>query len=551
MSENINIKLPDKTITVPVNTTAGEVLKGYDNDPLFPILSARVANDHRPLAWTIDEDSEVAPITYKQSEGQNLIRRSLALLLAKSISELRHNTRLVLRQSLGNSFYYDYYTDMPVNPEMLDDIMAKMHEIIARDEKLELKEMPRQDAIDMFLEKGLTDKARLIEYRVDDYARIVKFGKFLDIYQGPLAPSTSYLKVFDLKQYNTGFVLCFPDPENPSVSSDVSARPKLFDVFRESKIWGEVIGINNVWRLNECVVKNSIGNIIKTAEALHEKKIAAIADMISSKPEVRLVLIAGPSSSGKTSFSKRLAIQLIVNGMKPVTVAMDNYFLDREKTPRDPDGAYNFESIHALDLALFNQHLSDLLAGREARLPIFDFSIGARKKETNPLRINENEIIIVEGIHGLNEELTHDIPSSKKFKIYVSALTQLSIDDYNRIATTDTRLLRRMVRDSQYRGHSAQETIQRWPSVRQGEETNIFPFQEEADVMFNSALVYELGVLRAKAEPLLKAIPNTDKQHCEARRLLRFLEQFLPIDTEEIPPTSLLREFVGGSSFHY
>jgi len=381
---------------------------------------------------------------------------------------------------------------------------------------------------------------------------IYRLGNYLDIEYGAMMPSTGYAKLFELNKYNTGIILRFPEPINPTQISPIKNWTKLFSVYRESKTWGAILNINNIGRLNEFAAQKKIFDIIKIQEALHEKKIALIADEISKRSDdVKLILIAGPSSSGKTTFSKRLSVQLMVNGLNPIALSLDNYFLNHEQSPVDEDGNLDFECIKALDLELLNAQLIDLLKGKEVQIPEYDFKTGKRKATTKPLRISENTCIIMEGIHGLNEELTSSIPARNKFKIYASALTQLCIDDYNRIPTTDTRLIRRMVRDAKFRGYSAKDTISRWPSVRRGEERNIFPFQENADVMFNSALIYELSVLKQFAEPLLKEITTDDKEYHEAQRLLKFLDLFIPINYEEVPPTSILREFISGSSFKY
>jgi len=521
-------------------------------NPRFQTLGATVNNVVHCLQCSLHSDSTVEFLTYKNREGQEIYRRSLSAVLTCAVFELYRNSRMIIGHSLGNAYYYSLNTDVPVGDEIIAEISAKMNEIIQKDMPFEKQTLPKDEAEQLFKNLGYPDKVRLIRYMPYNEVTIYRLGNYVDIEYGALVPSTGYVKYFELNKYNTGIILRFPEPINPTQISPIKNWNKLFSVYRESKAWGAILNINNIGRLNEFASQKKIFDIIKIQEALHEKKIAIIADEISKRSgSVKLILIAGPSSSGKTTFSKRLSVQLMVNGLNPIALSLDNYFLNHEQSPVDEDGNLDFECIKALDLELLNSQLIDLLKGKEVQIPEYDFKTGKRKATTKPLRISENTCIIMEGIHGLNEELTSSIPAHNKFKIYASALTQLCIDDYNRIPTTDTRLIRRMVRDAKFRGYSAKDTISRWPSVRRGEERNIFPFQENADVMFNSALIYELSVLKQFAEPLLKEITVEDKEYHEARRLLKFLELFLPIDYEEIPPTSILREFISGSSFKY
>jgi uridine kinase len=384
------------------------------------------------------------------------------------------------------------------------------------------------------------------------YSSVYKLDNVVNYFYGYLVPSSGYLKNFDLVKYFEGMLLLSPKKDNPNQLGDVVIQNKLFEIFREFKEWVEIIGVPNVGQLNEATQNGKISEIIKVSEALQEKKLACIADMIHEKKDnVRVVFISGPSSSGKTTFAKRLSIQLRVVGFKPIVLSMDNYFKDREYTPNDENGNYDFESPYALDIKLFNENLLDLFDGKEINKPGFSFSNGKRYYDGTTLRMEKNSIVIVEGIHGLNPIISEMIPGKRKFKIYVSALTPLSIDSNNRIPTTDNRLIRRLVRDSLYRNYSALETLQRWPSVRKGEETHIFPFQEESDVMFNTALLFELGVLKRWAEPLLKEVPPIAPEYSEARRLIKFLSYLLPVPEKEIPPVSILREFLDGSSFDY
>ena len=517
----------------------------------LPYLCAKVGNDLYGLDFVPSYDCNVDFLNYKNPDGRNAYRRSLTFVLARAVMELYRNARLAIDHSIGNGFYYDLFTDVPVSERILGYIKDKMLEIIAADEPFGKTQMTRAEAISLFKKEGYPEKARLLKNLNTENVGVISCWKYIDLDFGAMVPSTSYLEIFDLKQYAQGFVILFPSNEDPTVPSQPRRQPKIFQAYRESKEWGKILGVNNVGRLNEKIKDGSVSDFIKTSEALHSKKIQAIADEITARKSVRIVLIAGPSSSGKTTFSKRLGTHLKVNGQRPVTLSLDNYFLDRQHTPRDENGDYDFESIYALDLKLFNQHLSELLEGKEVQIPEFDFHTGHRKEETTPMRINEDQVVIVEGIHGLNDELTSSIPAEYKFKIYISALTQLVIDDFNRIPTTDTRLIRRTIRDHKYRGYSAEDTINRWASVRRGEERNIFPFQECADMVFNSAVPYEWAILGPLVEPLFLSIPVESPAYNQAKKILKTISFFTPLDSTEVPPTSLLREFIGGSSFHY
>lgn len=517
-------------------------------------ICAKVNNEALGLDFVPSMNCKIEFLTYASSIGRDCYKRSLSFVLARTILELYRNARLVIDHAIGNAFYYDLYTDVPVSERLIAQITDRMKLIIEKDEPFKKFTMTLAEAKDFFLKEGYPEKARLLKNLNTDKVDIVSCWKYIDLDFGPMVPSTGYLKVFDIKQYATGFTLLFPDFDNPSVPSQPKRQPKIFSAYRESKEWGRICEVNNVGRLNEIIKDGRISDFIITTEALHQKKIQAIADDISSHSSVRIVLIAGPSSSGKTTFSKRLCTSLKVNGLRPITLSLDNYFVGRDKTPRDADGDYDFEALEALDLQLFNQNMCELLEGKVAQIPEYDFHTGSRKQETIPMRINDDQIVIIEGIHGLNPKLTESIPSESKFKIYISALTQLVIDDYNRISTTDTRLIRRTVRDAKYRSYSAESTIMRWPSVNRGEVQNIFPFQECADAVFNSAVSYEWAVLRPIAEKLFMDITPESPCYSQARQILRILSFFCPLDSktvEEVPPTSILREFIGGSSFQY
>lgn len=426
-----------------------------------------------------------------------------------------------------------------------------MKEIVAGNLPFDREEIPTTEAIEIFEKFGLHDKSELLKTRKQFYTSVYKLNGVINYFYGHLVPSTGYLSVFELRPFNGGMLLLPPKQETPLEVEEVEKQDKLMEVFQEFKEWVKILGVPNIGRLNQMIPENKIGDIIKIAEALQEKKLGCIADRIHQRKDVKVALISGPSSSGKTTFAKRLAVQLQVIGYQTVILSMDNYFVNRELTPLDKNGDYDFENPLALDIQLFNENMFDMFAGKEVEIPSFSFATGTRSYNGNKLKMTDNSIILVEGIHGLNPMMTEMIPASQKYKIYVSALTPISIDSTNRIHTTDNRLIRRMIRDFRYRGYSALDTLQRWPSVREGEEKHIFPYQEEADVMFNTALIYELGVLKFWAEPILSEVPPIAPEYSEARRLLKFLSYITPISTKEIPPTSILREFLTGSSFSY
>ncbi len=426
-----------------------------------------------------------------------------------------------------------------------------MLEIVKADEPFYKEAVPKKEAKAIFEKFNMQSKIHLLDYREHDTINLYTCGWLQNYFYGYMVPSTGYLEVFDLLPYDDGVILRHPNKAHPFDLPEFEEHPKLAQIFKEAERWGEIAEVDYVAKLNDCIKHGKHFNVIKIAEALHEKKVAQVADMISESGR-RLVLIAGPSSSGKTTFANRLMIQLQVNGLRPVTVSTDDYFVDRTKTPVDEDGNYDFESVDAVDTVQFNIDLGKLLAGEEVELPTFNFQKGEREYTGHKMKIRKDQPIIIEGIHGLNEKLTAAISKKDKFKIYISALTQLNIDDHNRIPTTDIRLLRRIVRDNRYRGHNAQRTIDMWPSVRRGEGRNIFPFQEDADVMFNSALVYELAVLKKHAEPLLEAIEDNEPESVEAKRLLKFLSYFESIENDNlIPYSSILKEFIGGSGFRH
>ena len=439
----------------------------------------------------------------------------------------------------------------PTEPKDLLAIKKRVQELIQSDYPIEFVEEETSVVVEMFRERGRMDIVDLLTTQGSLFSGYFRMGEHIDYYYGALAVSSGYLNLFDITSYFDGLLLQIPNRSNPTILQDIEFQPKLLGVFKEYLNWNRIMSLNNVGDLNKACMNGESTNLINISESLQEKKMAHIADAIDQLKKVRMVLISGPSSSGKTTFAKRLAIQLMVLGMKPIAISLDNYFVDREQTPMDEKGNLDFESLYALDLELFNQHLKALLLGEEVETPVFNFALGKKEFKGDKLKLTEQTVLILEGIHALNPNLLPDISPDVQYKVYVSALTSMSLDDHNWIPTTDNRLLRRIIRDFRYRGYSARDTISRWESVREGEDKWIFPYQENADSMFNSALIFEFSVLRSYAEPILRQVPQNCPEYAEAHRLLRFVEYFQPISGPEIPPTSLLREFLGGSSFRY
>lgn len=554
--ESINIYCENTNIekSYPFGTTLQDVIIDQKIDIGNPILGAMVNNTLKELDYLVYKPKTVRFIDYRHPDGKRMYMRSLSFVLFKAAVDLYPDEKLQIEHAVSNGLYCELgkiiTDDAHIN--MVEQLRIRMQEIIEQDIPFTREEIRTEYALRLFEEFGLDDKCTLMRTRKQFYSSVYKLDNVVNYFYGYLLPSSGYLKKFDLVKYYEGMLLVAPKDDNPQELSDIVIQNKLFEIFQEFKEWVEIIGVPNVGQLNLATQNGKISEIIKISEALQEKKLACIADMIDKrKEELKVVLISGPSSSGKTTFAKRLSIQLSVIGFKPIVLSMDNYFVDRDHTPRDKNGDYDFESPQALDIKLFNENMLDLFEGKEIDLPKFSFSTGQRSYNGTKLKLDTNSIILVEGIHGLNPLISEMIPNNRKFKVYVSALTPLSIDSNNRISTTDNRLIRRMVRDYSYRGYSALETMQRWPSVRAGEEKHIFPFQEEADVMFNTALLFELGVLKKWVEPILKEVPPIVPEYSEAKRLLKFLSYILPIAEKEIPPTSILREFLDGSSFDY
>ncbi len=537
----------------PFGTTLADIIEDQKIDIGEDILGAMVNNTLKELDYILYKPKTVNFIGYTHPDGQRMYMRSLSMVLFKAVVDLYPDFKLKIEHTVSKGLYCELEGMTPEDnhEEVVEKLHRRMQEIIQKDIPFEREEIRTEVALRIFEEFGLEDKCTLMRTRKQFYSSVYKLDDVVNYFYGYLVPSTGYLKHFNLVKYYKGMLLVLPKKDNPDELEDIVIQNKLFDIFQEFKEWVEIIGVPNVGRLNEITLEGKIGDIIKISEALQEKKVACIADLIDKKETAKVIFISGPSSSGKTTFAKRLAVQLAVIGKKPVVISMDNYFVNRELTPLDENGNYDFESPHALDIKLFNENVLDLLAGKKIQLPKFSFQEGKRYYDGTTLEMADNSILVVEGIHGLNPEISAMIPEERKFKVYVSALTPLNIDANNRIPTTDNRLIRRMVRDARYRGYSALETLQRWPSVRKGEEKHIFPFQEEADVMFNTALLFELGVLKRWAEPLLREVPPNEPEYSEAKRLLKFLSYLVNINAREIPPTSILREFLDGSSFHY
>lgn len=550
MAEQIRMTFPDGiTRDYPSGTSLEAILHPEWNERGI-IVAAKLENTLRELFVVPEKDARIEPIDLTYEDGIRIYARSLAFVLVRAARELYPGCKVTIEHSLSKGIFGELYIGRPVTDRDIRAVEERMRLIIDADDPIRKITLPREDAISLFEREGQMDKVELLKFRKNEQVRVYQCGEFYDYYYGYMVPRTGYLRQFELKFYLPGFILRFPQKDSPTQIPAFVEQRKLAHVFYEFEQWGKLLEIENVASLNQHNITGKTGDVIRVVEALHEKKLAQLADEITKdRGRVRVILIAGPSSSGKTTCAQRLSIQLRVNGLRPMAISIDDYFIDRDKTPRDEKGEYDFEALEALDLELFNEQLIQLIQGEEVEIPIYNFQKGAREERGRRIRVADDQPLIIEGIHGLNDRLTALVPKERKFKIYVSALTQLNVDDHNRIPTTDNRLLRRIVRDSQFRGHDARTTIKLWPSVRRGEERNIFPFQEEADAMFNSALVYELAVLKRYAEPLLLMVRPEDPEYPEAKRLLKFLSYILPMDEGEVPLNSILREFVGLSCF--
>ncbi len=542
-----------RKLTINYGTRVSELLEHEEFADLpYPAVAAYVNNEIVSLSFKVEVNARIRPVTPETAEGARIYRRSLCYLLSIAQDTVFPDRRLVIGHSLGDGYFYYFHENDGVSEEDLRQLTREMHRLIDKGIPIVRRVLSYSDALELLETTGRTAAMQLLEHRNDPKIPIYECGDFRDISHGPLVSHTSMLGVFELMKHDPGFLLRYPAIGDPYTVRPFTPQPVVFSIFQEYRQWGIILGVGSAGRLNSLARTKGIEEFIRVAEALHDKKIAAIADRISERrASARLVLIAGPSSSGKTTFTKKLAVQLRVVGFNPVIVSTDDYFLPRELTPKDEEGELDFESIEAIDVDFLNRNLISLLELNDVELPRFDFKSGHRREKGRKLRLGERSIVLIEGIHSLNPQLTREIPAERKFQIYVSALTQLNIDDRNRVPTTDVRLIRRMVRDHQFRGYSALDTIRRWPSVRRGESANIFPFEGNAEVAFNSALDYELPVLKAFAEPLLKTIKPYHEEYHEAKRLEQLLENFILIPSKYIPADSILREFVGDSVFKY
>ena len=534
--------IEDKSPGIKLQDIAYEIEDNYSGY----ITLASINNKLQELTTFISDDCSIKFLDTNNSDGYRVYSRSLTLVFIMACEELYGNCKVSIEHSLSNGLYCEVHTDRTLSEKDRQSIKLKMQEIIDADYKIEKKILTKAEAIDFFNEYNMKNKAELLKYKEYDDIKIYKCNNHVDHFYGHMLPSTGYLKVFDILKYEGGFILLGPREENKFKVREFVPQPKLSNIYFEMEKWSSLMGVDTVLSLNKIIENGMYGELIRIVEALQEKKIGQIADVIKQENK-RIILIAAPSSSGKTSFAHRLSIHLKVNNLQPISISLDDYFVDRDKTPLDKFGNYDFESIYAIDLDRFNRELSDLLEGKEVTIPKFNFKEG-KSEEGKKLKIEKNQPIILEGIHGLNPILTSSIPDKEKFKIYLSVLTQLNLDEHNRIPTTDLRLIRRIVRDNQFRGHDATRTILTWDSVRRGEKKNIFPYQEEADMIFNSSCVYELAILKAYVKPLLEDIDPTSKAYSEANRLLKFLQYFVELkDISDLPPTSIIKEFIGGS----
>lgn len=538
---------------VKIGSTLEELIDVFGVKSPYLITNAKVNNKTESLAYRVYRPKTIEFMDLTHSSAMRTYVRSLCFILAKAVNDTLPHAETYIEHAVAKGYYFQIEADIPVGKPELDAVRKRMQEIIDADMPFLQVEEETVKVVKLFRERGMEDKARLLETSDFLYSRYSKLEEYIDYFYGSLTPSTGYITMFDIQPHNGGYLLRVPNRENPVDLEPEIQQDKLLKVYREHLQFLKISQLGNVGDLNRAKLEDRMSEVIQVAEAYQAKQIAAIAEEITNrfKEGVRVVLISGPSSSGKTTFRKRLEVQLLVNLLKPIGISLDDYFVNRDQTPLDERGEKDYESLYALDLALFEQHMLALMAGEEIELPFYNFMTGKREFKQHYLKMEENSILIVEGIHGLNPELTEHIPPEKKFMIYVSALTTISLDDHNWIPASDNRLLRRIVRDYRYRGYSAEQTISRWDSVRRGEDKWIFPYQENADVMFNSAMIYELAAIRRHAEPILQRVPRTVPEYSEAYRLLKFLGYFDYITDRELPPTSLLREFLGGSSFRY
>ena len=553
MSEKCRVRVEGRIREYEKGTPYQVIAEEFQPDYEHQIVLVYVGGFHlQELGKKVEKDCELKFVTTADAIGHETYKRSMCFLLVKAVHDVAGHDkieRVRIHFSLGKGYYCTVEGDVTLNEEFLEKVTARMKKLSEDRITIAKRSVHTDDAVELFHRHGMYDKERLFEYRRVSRVNIYSINEFEDYYYGYMVPDAGYLKYFSLYLYDEGFVLQMPSRESPEEVPKPDFRPKLFQVLKESVQWGDCQNIETVGDLNDRITMNDMREAVLVQEAYQERKIGEIAGQISDRKNVKFVLIAGPSSSGKTTFSHRLSVQLRVNGLIPHPIAVDNYFVERENTPRDKDGNYNFECLEAIDIRKFNEDMEALLRGEEVYLPVFDFKSGKRKYENIPKKLGPQDILVIEGIHCLNPKLTEMMDNDSKFKIYISALTQINIDEHNRIPSTDGRLIRRLVRDARTRGASAAKTISMWPSVRRGEEENIFPFQEQADVMFNSSLLYELAVLKQYVEPLLFRVDKRSEEYLEAKRLLKFFDYFVGIGSEFVPTNSLLREFIGGGCF--
>ncbi len=545
MSENKEEKI---IIKAKENTKISMLAEKQIKESNYPVVGAKFNNEYKNLDDELTEDGTLELINISSKEGMKIYRRTLTYIMGMAFWKVYPEARITVNYQLSNSMYCNI-ENMELTEEMIEKVKKTMQEIIDKDLKIEKKTMNRKEA-EQFYKQTNTPKGRLqLDLKENPNINMYYCDNYFNYFYELIATHTGVTKIFDLNKYSNGFLLRYPSTSDVKKLPEYKETKKLLWALQEYETIYKVLNVGTIYRLNKIVKENKIKDLILLSEALHEKKIAQIADEIATRKGIKMILIAGPSSSGKTTFAQRLGIQLRINGIKPVTISVDNYFVERDQTPRNEKGEYDFESIDAIDTELFNQHLLALLNGEEVEMPEFDFHIGSKKYNGNKIKLGEDEVLVIEGIHCLNDKLTSKIPKDQKYKIYISALTVLNMDAFNRISTTDTRLIRRIVRDNQFRGYSAKETISTWDNVNKGEEKNIFPFQEDANRIFNTSLIYELGALKNEAIPLLEKITKEEPEYAEAQRLIEILKYFEPISKDIIPSNSLLKEFLGGGDF--
>ncbi len=547
----IRCKNTNKTQEVAIGSTLYEVFRAFNLEMPYGPINAKVNNKVEGMHYRVYRNKDVEFLSLHNSSAMRTYTRSLFFVLCKAVHDLYRKSEVVIDIPVSNGYYVDLQIGKEVEMQDVEAIRTRMQEIINAKMPISRYEITTEEAIRMFKEKGDEEKVKLLETTGTLYTVYYQIDDYVDYYYGSMLTNTSELYLFGLEKYFDGLLLRIPSQKDPSRLGDLIKQDKMFEIFKEHHRWHRILGIKTVGDFNKALKNGFATDLINVSEALQEKKISRMADEIVARKDVKVVLLAGPSSSGKTTTCKRLAVQLLANGKRPVMISLDDYFVDREKTPKDESGEYDYESLYALNIPLINEQFNALFRGEEVTLPKYDFQAGKNTRAGKKLKLDDNSILIVEGIHALNPELTAQIPEEQKYRIYASALTTILLDDHNYIPTTDNRLLRRIIRDNKYRGVTAEETIRRWPSVRAGENKWIFPYQENADAMFNTAMLFELAIIKTQAEPLLEQVPENCEEHSEAYRLLKFLKYFSPLPFRQLPPTSLLREFLGGSSFKY